>query len=146
MRSPLDKIFLSHSVEETEAWATAYGERFSQTPSIFALYGELGSGKTAFTRGLCKSVNIPPRQVTSPTFTYLNIYGETSRWPIYHFDLYRIRSCDAFQKAGFLEYMNTPAWCVIEWAERVSSLLPPHTHHLYFEHLSETERKIYEKT
>jgi tRNA threonylcarbamoyladenosine biosynthesis protein TsaE len=108
--------------------------------SIVALFGELGSGKTTFTKGIAKSLGIDADAVSSPTFTYLNIYDGTP--PLYHFDLYRLASADHFFALGFDEYFQSGGICVIEWAERIRDSLPSHALSVRLEHASPSERMI----
>jgi tRNA threonylcarbamoyladenosine biosynthesis protein TsaE len=98
------------------------------SPSIVALYGDLGAGKTTFVKGLAQAVaRIPARAVSSPTFTLLNIYeGERT---LYHFDLYRLKSAEEFIERGLEDYLSLGISC-IEWPERIAHLLPPDTLHI----------------
>ena len=90
--------------------------------SVVAFYGELGVGKTAFTKGICAYFKI--YDVHSPTFTIVNEYnGERV---VYHFDAYRIDD-DAFLNGGFDEYLYMDAVCIIEWAENLKTVLPDDT-------------------
>ena len=98
------------------------GERLAATlkpGDVIAFYGELGAGKTAFTKGICSYFGI--NDVHSPTFTIVNEYsGDIT---VYHFDAYRIDG-DSWINGGFDEYLYSGAVCIIEWAENLSDVLP----------------------
>ena len=85
--------------------------------SILALSGDLGAGKTTFTQGLASGLRVE-EEVTSPTFCYLNTYEGTL--PLFHFDLYRLKTSSDFQQLGFDEYFAKGGICAIEWPERIS--------------------------
>lgn len=87
---------------------------------VIALYGDLGCGKTAFTRGVAKALGI--NEITSPTFTLVNEHLN-GRLPLYHFDAYRI-DADAWLDSGFDEYLFGDGVCIIEWSENIDSILP----------------------
>jgi len=92
-------------------------------PSVIALIGDLGSGKTTFTQGIAKGMGIEER-VKSPTFVIINEYQAPH--PLYHFDLYRIKSSDELFELGYEEYISDKnGVVVIEWAEKILNLLPP---------------------
>lgn len=108
---------------------------------VVAFFGDLSAGKTTFIKGVVSgAIDLPQDQITSPTFTYLHIYqGDIS---IYHFDLYRLRSESDFIDLGFTEYFKAGGVCLIEWAEKIESLLPKHTIRVSLEHRGEDRRKI----
>ena len=118
-----------------------WGETFATRlvpGAVVALYGGLGAGKTTLIKGVVsKMAGVPPNEITSPTFTYLNIYES-----IYHFDLYRLRDEGEFRALGFEEYLEAGGVCLIEWPERITSLLPAHTLALYLTHVDEHTREI----
>ena len=113
--------FVSNSEEETEALGRRLGEILDQS-TVVAFTGDLGAGKTAFTRGLAKGLDIPDR-VTSPTFTIVNEY-EGGRLPLFHFDMYRIEQVDDLDSIGFWDYLSQRGIAVIEWSEHVMPYLP----------------------
>ena len=92
---------------------------------VYALDGDLGVGKTVFTKGFAQGIGIR-RPVSSPTFTILQVYEE-GRIPLYHFDVYRIGDPEEMEEIGFDEYLFGQGVCLIEWAERVRELLPENT-------------------
>ena len=91
---------------------------------MIALIGQLGCGKTLLTRGICLGLNVPPRQVNSPTFVLVNEYR--GRLPVYHMDLYRITGTSDAMEIGLLDYLHKAksGVMIVEWAERILSLLP----------------------
>ena len=108
---------------------------------IVALHGDLGAGKTTLVKGIVGELTLLPKQtVQSPTFTHLHIYE--SELPIYHFDLYRLKGANEFIQLGFLDFLEENGICLIEWAERISSLLPPNTIHVELSQAGEGKRKI----
>ena len=92
-------------------------------PRFVALYGDLGVGKTAFTRGFT-SVIAPSARVKSPTFALVNQYkGE--EFSVFHFDMYRITSEDELYSIGFFDYTESKNICITEWSENIEYALPP---------------------
>ena len=113
----------SHSVEETEAFAIELAQTLRGGECV-ALYGDLGAGKTQFVRGLIRGLGGDPRAVSSPTFVLLNVY-DTPRLKIFHLDAYRVHGPSDFEVIGFAELLEQGGVVVVEWAERVESLLTP---------------------
>ena len=89
---------------------------------IYTLNGELGVGKTVFTQGVAAGLGIA-EHVNSPTFTIVQIY-ESGRLPFYHFDVYRIGDIEEMEEIGYEDYFFGGGVCMIEWAERISELIP----------------------
>jgi tRNA threonylcarbamoyladenosine biosynthesis protein TsaE len=90
---------------------------------IFTFEGSLGAGKTTLVKEMLKQCGVS-QLVTSPTFTYLNVYQNDKKELFYHFDLYRIARCEDFVAAGFAEYLYAPhGWTIIEWPAVVAPLL-----------------------
>ena len=115
--------YISHSPAETEAIGQALSEKL-QPGTVLAYLGDLGMGKTAFTRGLARGLGCPGR-VTSPTFTIVNEYE--GRIPLFHFDMYRLTdSADLFD-IGWEDYLERSGVCAVEWSERISDALPDDT-------------------
>ena len=112
--------FVSNPEEETEALGRRLGETLERG-AVVAFTGDLGAGKTAFTRGLAKGLDIPDR-VTSPTFTIVNEY-EGGRLPLFHFDMYRLSSADELFEIGWEDYLARGGVCAVEWSEIVSDAL-----------------------
>lgn len=107
----------THSEGETEAVGEALGKRISPG-TVIAFTGDLGAGKTAFTRGLARALGVTDR-VTSPTFTIVNEY-EGGRLPLFHFDMYRLESSDELFDIGWEDYLRRGGVCAVEWSEKVS--------------------------
>lgn len=108
--------FITKSPEETER----LGERLGRTlhgGEVIAYLGDLGAGKTAFTRGLARGLDIPMR-VTSPTYTIVNEYTG-GRLPLFHFDMYRLGSSDELFDIGWEDYLLRGGVCAVEWSENV---------------------------
>jgi tRNA threonylcarbamoyladenosine biosynthesis protein TsaE len=112
--------FHAGSVEETVLLAIKLG-RLLQRGDNICLIGDLGTGKTAFTGGIAKALNIDG-YITSPTFTIVNEYK--GKLPLYHFDVYRINDPDEMFETGYEEYINGDGITVIEWADLIEDILP----------------------
>lgn len=108
------------SEAETEALGEALGRTLSPG-AVVAFTGDLGAGKTAFTRGLARGLDIRER-VTSPTFTIVNEY-EGGRLPLFHFDMYRLGSSDELFDIGWEDYLRRGGVCAVEWSEKVADAL-----------------------
>ena len=133
------KRVVSRSPEETRALAQSLLHALPPQ-AVVALHGELGSGKTCFVQGLALARGIP-QAVTSPTFTIVNEYQGGIR-PLYHIDLYRLRSPDEVPALGFDEYLEVDGITVIEWAERAGDLIPASAIHVTFEVLPNPDERL----
>lgn len=89
---------------------------------VYTLNGDLGVGKTVFTKGMAKGLGIT-EHVNSPTFTIVQVY-ESGRLPFYHFDVYRIGDIEEMDEIGYEDYFYGDGVCIVEWAELVEELLP----------------------
>ena len=108
--------FITNSPEQTEAVGAALGKIL--TPgTILAYQGDLGAGKTAFTRGLARGLGCD-EIVTSPTYTIVNEYL-SGRLPLFHFDMYRLASADDLWDIGWEDYLERGGVCAVEWSENV---------------------------
>ena len=113
--------YITNSPEETERLGAELAAKL--TPgTVIAYRGDLGAGKTAFTRGLARGLGCTER-VTSPTFTIVNEYP--GRIPLCHFDMYRLESSDALFDIGWEDYLAGGGVCAVEWSELVEDALPP---------------------
>jgi tRNA threonylcarbamoyladenosine biosynthesis protein TsaE len=133
--------FLSKSPAATLSLGRKIGERL--TPgSVIALTGELGCGKTLLTRGICEGLGVPLRHVSSPTFVLVNEYK--GRLPVFHMDLYRLGNIDDGFEIGIMDYFNRAESGVmlIEWAEKMISLLPEDVLRVTYDILGDKKRKI----
>ncbi len=126
------------SEKETEAVGKAVAALLKDG-DLLALYGEMGSGKTAFTRGLV-SVLVPGARVTSPTYALLNVYTDGER-TVNHFDLYRVSSEDDLLSVGFWDLVGKGV-TVLEWSENAEGSLPLPRWELRFEKTGETGRDL----
>ena len=109
--------------------------------SVIGLIGELGSGKTCFIKGLTAALTgIAEKDITSPTFTFMQEFSGTL--PLYHFDLYRIKSLADLSDLGFDECAYGTGVTVIEWADRAEGALPPECITIYLEHIEENSRRL----
>ncbi len=115
------KIYESHSPDETLEIGRRMGEE-ARAGEVYALVGDLGVGKTVFTKGFAEGLGID-EAVNSPTFTILQSYEE-GRLPLYHFDVYRIEEPEEMEEIGLDEYLDGDGVCLIEWAGRIADLLP----------------------
>ena len=112
---------LSHNVTETEALGRQLAAHL-RSGDVVAFFGDLGAGKTAFTRGLAAGLGCRGR-VTSPTFTIVNEYDGPI--PLFHFDMYRLGSEEELFDIGWEDYLARPGICAVEWSEQVAGALPP---------------------
>ena len=135
------ELIKSNSEQETEEFATVLARKL-KPGCVIALHGNLGAGKTVFSRGFARGLNII-EPVSSPTYTIIQEYPlEDGSW-FFHLDLYRIDTPQAALAFGVDEYLESPeAYTVIEWPERIESLLPAHTIHINIEHDGEGKRII----
>ena len=111
---------LTHSPEETEAVGAALA-KILPARAVIAYEGDLGAGKTAFTRGLARVLGYA-EPVTSPTYTIVNEYLG-GRLPLFHFDMYRLRSADDLWDIGWEDYLDRGGICAVEWSENVREAL-----------------------
>ena len=123
--------YVSRSVKETECIAGELARMFAGGECV-ALHGNLGAGKTQFTRGLVEALGGNPRAVSSPTFVLLNVYPG-GRLTVYHLDAYRVSGPEDFEAIGFNELLDQDGVVVIEWASKVADLLPARTIHVRLE-------------
>ncbi|GIW76157.1 MAG: hypothetical protein KatS3mg104_1220 [Phycisphaerae bacterium] len=106
-----------------------------------ALHGDLGSGKTQFTRGLVRALGGDAQQVSSPTYVLIHIYS-TPKMTVYHLDAYRVEGADDFEKIGFEELLEQGGVVVVEWASRVRELLPQSRIDVLIDVMGEDKRRI----
>ena len=112
--------FITNSPEETEAVGQALGAAL-KPGTVLAYLGDLGAGKTAFTRGLARGLGASDR-VTSPTYTIVNEYL-SGRLPLFHFDMYRLGSSDDLFDIGWEDYLDRGGVCAVEWSENVADAM-----------------------
>jgi len=129
---------ITHSTDETFSLAKELGSR-ARRGDVFALHGDLGTGKTIMAKGIALGMGIG-EDITSPTFTLLEEYPADI--PLYHFDLYRIEDDSEFDQLFFEEYWENSGISVIEWAERAGNRLPWQTIHVYIKYIDPDRREI----
>ena len=112
---------------------------YLQGGDVLAMVGELASGKTTFIKGILQGLKYN-EPVTSPTFTLINEYD--ALYPVIHIDCYRETNLNRWIKIGFRDYLNTENIVIIEWANKMESLLPVNTIEIQFSHKSITSREI----
>ena len=119
------------------------GEHFAtfvEKGDVFSFVGELASGKTTFIKGILKGLNFD-KPVTSPTFTLVNEYD--AKFPVIHIDCYREDEQERWIKLGMNDYMDEENVVIIEWADKMKSLLPVNTIQIQFSHKSINSREIF---
>ena len=116
--------YITNGAQETEELGCRLGQAL-QPGTVIAYTGDLGAGKTAFTRGLARGLEVPDR-VTSPTFTIVNEY-EGGRLPLFHFDMYRLGGSDELFDIGWEDYLARNGVCAVEWSENVEDALEEDT-------------------
>ena len=129
-------ITFSNSENQTEALGKELALKI-KLGDVVALYGSLGSGKTAFTRGFCSGLNCT-LDVHSPTFNIINFYP--GKIEVAHVDLYRVD--DNLDELGWDDMFNAERVVVVEWAEKAKNDLPKHRIDVYFDIIDSTTRKI----
>ena len=131
-------IFETNSPAETETIGAALG-KIIEPGTVIAYRGDLGAGKTAFTRGLAKGLGCT-EIVTSPTYTIVNEYLG-GRIPLFHFDMYRLRSSDDLFDIGWEDYLDRGGVCAVEWSENVDDAMEDAIY-ITIEKLGEDARRI----
>jgi len=131
--------FISNSPAETEAIGRQLAKDV-EAASVLGLKGELGSGKTLFTKGLVVGLG-SSAAITSPTFTIVHEY-QGGRLPVYHFDFFRLENRESAVRLGLEDYFFSDGVSVIEWADRFPDLIPEHARWISFEIKSERQRII----
>ena len=119
-----EMIYTSKSENETEKIGEALALRLRAEDAAYAfvaLFGEMGVGKTAFTRGFCRALGISG--VHSPTYTVVNTY-EDGEYPVFHFDMYRITREDDLLSIGFDDYLSRDGYAICEWSENIVPFIP----------------------
>ena len=130
--------FQTNSPKETEALGAALAKRL-HPGTILAYRGDLGAGKTAFTRGLARGLGCTDL-VTSPTYTIVNEYLG-GRLPLFHFDMYRLASSDDLWDIGWEDYLERGGICAVEWSENVADAMED-AFFITIEKLGEESRRI----
>ena len=135
-----EKKITVHSTDETVLLGKRLGASL-QRGDMIALVGELGSGKTWFTKGVALGIGVPPKTVvSSPSFALVNEYR--GKWPLYHMDVFRLDSPDDFFSSRLAEYLDFEGVVIMAWADRFEPLLPHHRIWVEFSILGEEIREI----
>ena len=130
--------FITHAPAQTESVGAALA-KVLRPGAVIAYQGDLGAGKTAFTRGLARGLGCT-EQVTSPTYTIVNEYL-SGRMPLFHFDMYRLGSAEELWDIGWEDYLERGGVCAVEWSENVSEALEKPIF-VTIEKLGEEDRRI----
>ncbi|MFZ3591625.1 tRNA (adenosine(37)-N6)-threonylcarbamoyltransferase complex ATPase subunit type 1 TsaE [Bacillus sp. DJP31] len=128
--------WITNNEEETMSLAFQIG-KLTKPRDVFLLEGDLGAGKTTFTKGLAKGLDVT-RTINSPTFTIIKEYA--GRLPLYHMDVYRVQ--DSFEDLGFDEYFNGEGVTVVEWAHLILDQLPSEQAKIMITRENDSRRKI----
>lgn len=131
------KKYISCSTNETELIGKKIAEKL-EGGEVVALFGGLGAGKTAFTRGLASGLGVEDG-VSSPTFALVHEYE--GKFPVFHFDMYRVTTYDDLYSTGFFDYIGNGV-LVIEWSENIEGLIPDDAIKISIKPISENEREI----
>ncbi len=132
--------FITHTPEETIALAQRIGAKLHAGDCI-AYYGDLGAGKTTFTRGLAIGLGLPD-EVSSPTFAIVNEYHGKDALSLYHFDMYRIMSSDELETTGFYDYPMDESVFAVEWSEHIEDAFPRGVIRIRIARVDDNTRKI----
>lgn len=117
----MQTIYETYSAKETAELGGRLGKE-AKAGEVYTLIGDLGVGKTVFTKGIAEGLGIT-EPVNSPTFTIVQVY-DTGRMPFYHFDVYRIGDIEEMDEIGYEDYFYGDGVCLIEWAELIEELIP----------------------
>jgi tRNA threonylcarbamoyladenosine biosynthesis protein TsaE len=127
-------------ISKSERNTFKIAKKFAKTlkpKDVVILVGEMGAGKTAFTKGIAKGLKIKS-EITSPTYAYMNDYDGK----LYHYDCYRLSSGEDAEALGLTDYFYLDGICVIEWSENIKSVLPQRLIRVEIQKIDETKRKI----
>ncbi len=131
--------FISKCEKDTLAFAETFAKSLG-AGDIVLLDGDLGAGKTVFSKGVVSALSGGTEVAVSPTFVLVNVYD--CRPPVYHFDLYRIQDISELDAIGAEEYFYGDGICLIEWPQRANGVFPKSAIKVFIEKLSDSERKI----
>lgn len=129
-------VKITKSREETIKFAEEYGKTL-RGGDVLLLDGEMGAGKTVFTKGVALALGINA-EITSPTYAYLNDYDGK----LYHYDCYRLSSGEDAEALGLTEYFYGNGVCVVEWSENIADVLPDNCKRVKIEKIDLNTRKI----
>lgn len=135
----MDTLYID-SLEQIDEVAQAFLSRYSNE-RVIAFYGAMGAGKTTFIKALCKALAMEDT-VNSPSFAIVNEYHNANEDIVYHFDFYRLKDEEEAYDMGYEDYLYSGNYCMIEWPEKISSLLPPGHLELHIEEEINGRRKL----
>ena len=121
---------------ETEAFAAEYAKTL-QAGDVVLLDGDMGAGKTVFSKGVARGLGIQ-EEVTSPTYAYMNDYDGR----LFHYDCYRIESVEQAENLGLADYFDMGGICLIEWAQNIAPLLPRKVKRVVIKKIDDNKREI----
>ena len=136
----MSKRIIINGIEDIDRAANEFLQMRPPLP-VIALYGEMGAGKTTFTKALCRALNVI-EGVNSPTFTLINEYRTEEGELIFHFDFYRINKLEEAFDIGFEEFIDSGYLCIIEWPEKIEQILPPDTLRVKISVLEDGTREV----
>ncbi len=134
----MNKVIISNSAGETIKIGQEFAEKLKQG-DVVAFFGELGSGKTAMIKGICKGLGVS-KGVKSPSFVFLRMYK--AKFTVYHFDFYRLRGEEELILFDYKNFFYDSAIVLLEWAERVRDFLPEERFDIRMKILNENKREI----
>ncbi|MBS7786651.1 tRNA (adenosine(37)-N6)-threonylcarbamoyltransferase complex ATPase subunit type 1 TsaE [Flavobacterium sp. CYK-55] len=108
---------------------------------VILFFGEMGAGKTTFIKSLAKKLGVE-NTTSSPTFSLVNEYQDSNRNPVYHFDVYRLKTEAEAYDMGIDEYLYSGHWCLIEWPEKIPTLIPNEHSVIKIRSLADGRREI----
>ncbi|PIV64649.1 MAG: tRNA (adenosine(37)-N6)-threonylcarbamoyltransferase complex ATPase subunit type 1 TsaE [bacterium (Candidatus Ratteibacteria) CG_4_10_14_3_um_filter_41_18] len=132
-------ILISKSPGETKRLGKKIGKLLLPGDTV-ALIGELGTGKTVFSKGIAQGLGIKRNLVRSPSFVLVKEYS--GKIPLFHFDLYRLKRAEELNTLGYEEYFSGKGVVIIEWAEKAKNFLPEEYLKIELSFINENERKI----
>jgi tRNA threonylcarbamoyladenosine biosynthesis protein TsaE len=137
----MEKTFVCKSLNDLSGIADEMLSLFPEE-RIFAFKGSMGAGKTTFIKVLCEKLEVL-NEVVSPTFAIINEYYAETFGPIYHFDFYRINKVEEVMDIGYEDYLYSGNYCLMEWPEKIESLLPKDIVYVTIETLDDETRSIH---
>jgi tRNA threonylcarbamoyladenosine biosynthesis protein TsaE len=136
----MEHTYHCHAPEELEAVATDILCRCGG-PGVFAVHGEMGSGKTTLIKYLCRVLGVTDN-VSSPTFALVNEYHRETAGPVFHFDVYRIKKTEEMMDIGYEQYFFSNEYVFVEWPEKISELLPEKHVYIMIRETEDRKREI----
>ncbi len=136
----MEKLYLCRHPDELDHIAEAILVD-GPGPGVYALYGEMGSGKTTLIKRFCRALGVTD-VVTSPTFALVNEYRTIGIGPVYHFDVYRIKKVEEVMDIGYETYFYSGQYVFVEWADKIPELLPENFVNIRIREMGDGSREI----